>query len=179
MGRSRGFFFLAVPRLSLFSISAPPIPRSPSPGSGFQECTECPYLCPCKHEGEPAAEAAFLRRSQTDGSQHALPAPGASNSVLARERQCCRPAAGPGDCVCVPPSLRPSVWTNLNPLLCDASCCGFQLMGSGITSTACLFLSSEQCCSPDHFFLPLGGNLTGTKRILKTAPAVPRIDDRR
>lgn len=47
-------------------------PCFPSPWSGFPECTECPYLCPCKHEGEPAAEAKFLYRSQADRSHHML-----------------------------------------------------------------------------------------------------------
>lgn len=40
--------------------------------SGFQECIECPYLCPCKHKGEPAAEVEFLCRSQADRPHHTL-----------------------------------------------------------------------------------------------------------
>lgn len=144
-----------VSRLSLFYFCSS-IPRFPSPGSGFQECTECPYLCPCKHAGEPAAEATFLRRSQTDGSQHALlSGSGASSAVHAYGRQCFQSAAGSL-------SLRPSVpaFGQTLILFCVMhivhSCCGFQLMESGITSTACLFISGEHSRSPDHFFCPWG-----------------------
>lgn len=37
-----------------------------------QECIECPYLCPCKHKGEPAAEVEFLCRTQADRLHHTL-----------------------------------------------------------------------------------------------------------
>lgn len=48
-------FFLLYPIVSCFSLS-----------SAHQECTECPYLCPYKHKGEPAAEVKFLCRSPAD-----------------------------------------------------------------------------------------------------------------
>lgn len=38
----------------------------------FQECIECPYLCPCKQKGETAAEVEFLCRSQADRPHHTL-----------------------------------------------------------------------------------------------------------
>lgn len=61
--------FCHLPSPFLLFCSCPSVSCLPSPCSGFQECTECPYLCPCKHEGEPAAEAKFFCRSQAGGSR--------------------------------------------------------------------------------------------------------------
>lgn len=53
---------------SLLFYFCPSVSCFPSPCSGFQECAECPYLYPGKHEGVPAAETKFLCRSQPDRS---------------------------------------------------------------------------------------------------------------
>lgn len=69
------FFFLEVSHLVLpFALSffLPLRLSFSSLSSGFQECTECPYLCPCKHKGEPGAEAEFLCRSQAARPRHTL-----------------------------------------------------------------------------------------------------------
>lgn len=42
------------------------------PSLQSQECTECPYLCPCKHKREPVAEVEFLCRSQAGRPHHTL-----------------------------------------------------------------------------------------------------------
>lgn len=55
------FFFFKCP--SWFSSFLSASLLLPPTHSGFQECIECPYLCPCKQKGEPAAEVEFLRRS--------------------------------------------------------------------------------------------------------------------
>lgn len=159
---------MAVSLLSLFYFCSP-IPRSPSPGSSFQECTECPYLCPCKHAGEPAAEAAFLRRSQTDGSQHTLlSGTGVSNGVHAYQRQCCRPAE----------SLRPCVWTNLNPLLRDAYCAlrlWFSAAGERNRFHSCL--SAVNIVAAQITFSAPGGQFNRRETYLKNSPLGPADDD--
>lgn len=59
---ARHSFFLTCPPVVLLFLLCPFLP--PPTHSGFQECIECPYRCPCKQKGEPAAEVEFLHRSQ-------------------------------------------------------------------------------------------------------------------